>query len=203
MIRRANPLLLLVFFLMLAAALTALAPSERTLGTRVRVVYLHGAWVWTALLALTLSGLLGIAGGLSGRTSLQRWSLALGQTGTLFWLLYLPLSLWSMQLNWNGLYLAEPRWRIGLDFAIAAVLLQGAVLVLRSPRLAGWINAAMTAALLFSLARADQVMHPSSPIFSSDSDPIRLFFLLLVIACSLAAWQLARWLRALADALPN
>jgi hypothetical protein len=47
------------------------------------------------------------------------------------------------------------------------------------------------------------VMHPTSPIFSSDAWRIQLFFIALVGLVSFAEWQLARWLRQLEDRQPE
>jgi uncharacterized membrane protein len=162
-------------------------PPERSLGSNVRLVYLHGSWVWTALLALGAAALTGLAGLLFGSERLQGWSRSLGQTGMIFWLTYLPLSLWTMQANWNGLYLSEPRFKIGLDYAVIGLLLQLAILVLRQPRLASVLNVSFALALFWSISHAQEVMHPASPIFGSDSVSIRLFFLLLLLLNILTA----------------
>src|SRR5690606_9937862 len=112
-----SPWLFLLVLAVAIAAFTALSPAERTLGLNVRVVYLHGAWVWAALAAFLAAAGAGLAGFIRDRASengsltLHRWSRALGRTGLLFWITYLPLSMWAMQTNWNGLFLAEPRWR--------------------------------------------------------------------------------------------
>jgi len=45
------------------------------------------------------------------------------------------------------------------------------------------------------LAGARQVIHPPSPIFSSESVAIRVFFMGLLSLSLLAGWQLTRWLR--------
>jgi hypothetical protein len=90
----------------------------------VRVVYLHGVWVWAALAGFLAAAVVGLAGLVSRRWKLHLWSRALGRSGLFFWITYLPISLWAMQANWNGLYLAEPRWRIGLIFAIGGLLMQ-------------------------------------------------------------------------------
>ena len=109
---RRSPLLWLSIALLVIALTTAAAPAEQTLGTSVRVVYLHGAWVWGALVAIVSSGLVGLAALLVRRPAWQRWSLSLGRAGLLFWITYIPLSMWAAQTNWNGLFLAEPRWRV-------------------------------------------------------------------------------------------
>jgi hypothetical protein len=188
---------LLGFLLTLAAiaGLTAVGPAEKALGVNVRVVYLHGAWVWTALAAFLLAALLGLAGLLTRRETLHRWSKALGRTGLLFWITYLPLSIWAMQTNWNGLFLAEPRWRLGVVFAIGGLVLQAGLALIGEPAWASAGNIAYLLAIGLALQRAQQIMHPSSPIMESGSGRIQLFFAGLVLLCLLAAWQIARgWL---------
>ena len=108
-----------IILLAVIAAVTTLGPSEQSLGVNVRLVYLHGAWVWTSLIAFALAAISGIVGLVSKRRELNLWSLTAGRVGLLFWLSYIPLSLWTMQANWNGLYLAEPRFKVAIDFAVA------------------------------------------------------------------------------------
>ena len=103
---------ILWFFLSLIAVvgITLISPPEATLGVNARVVYLHGAWVWTSLAAFVTAGIVGLLGLILRRENLHHWSRAVGRTGLFFWITYLPISLWAMQTNWNGLFLAEPRW---------------------------------------------------------------------------------------------
>ena len=191
--RRVSPALLLVIALAAIGLVASLGPRERTLGVNVRIVYLHGAWVWTALLGFGLAAVLGVLGLFGKRPRWQRLSLAWGRAATIFWVTYLPLSLWAMQANWNGLFLEEPRWRLGVDFAIIALLLQGSMILMGSLGLSAALNAGFFGCLLFALNGAEQVLHPPSPIASSGSLAIQAFFTLLVLLCLLAEWQLARW----------
>jgi hypothetical protein len=194
MFPRISPLLLFILLLLLIAGLVNLGPSEKTLGVNVRLVYLHGAWVWTAIIGFSAAALLGLSGLIMNRNNLHQWSIVLGQLGTFYWITYLPISLWTMQANWNGLYLLEPRWRLAVDFAIIALLLQGAVLVFESLPFASALNLGFFVTFCWALNRTEQVMHPDSPILSSDSFQIQAFFVGLVGVCLIAAWQLARWL---------
>ena len=195
----------LVVFLLLVimiAAITSLGPSERSLGENVRLVYLHGAWVWTSLIAFALAAISGIFGLVLKRQGLNQWSLISGRVATFFWLTYLPLSMWTMQANWNGLYLAEPRFKVAVDFAIAGIMIQVALILLKDARWGSVLNTLFFSSLWITLRSAEQVMHPPSPILTSDSITIRLFFFLLLGLCLLAAWQFSLWLhrRAFAEA---
>jgi len=187
----------LVFFPIVAAAalLAAVVPTEQVLGSSLRVVYLHGAWVWAALLAFAAAALAGLVGFLLRKNGLHAWSVGLARSATLFWLTSLALSLAAMQTSWNGLYLAEPRWRLGVRFGIAAALLQVAVTVLRRPRLGSVVNLIFFVLLTAALLEAPSVMHSSSPVLTSSSTSLRLSFLALLAAALAAAAWLARLLR--------
>ena len=172
---------------------TALGPAEHSLGTHIRVVYLHGAWVWASLAAFVAAGTCGAVGLATRRVSYHHWSEAFGRTGLVFWISYLPLSLIAMQSNWNGLYLAEPRWRLALIFAIAGILLQVGLSLAGNPLLTSALNLGYLVVLLVSLSRTPNVMHPASPILTSDAWRIQFFFFGLVLLTLLAVWQMARW----------
>jgi hypothetical protein len=173
----------------------ALAPLEKTLGSGVRLIYLHGVWVWTGLIAFGAAALVGLGALLSRRSSWHAWSLALGRTGMTFWLTYLPMSLLVMQVYWGGLFLEEPRWRIPLMFGVVGVLLQAAWAVLSLPALSSAGNLVFGAALLAATLRMQSVLHPDSPILTSDSASIQAFFALLLALALLAACQIAAWWR--------
>jgi hypothetical protein len=187
-----SPLVWFVIYLLAALLVAAFAPLEKTLGVNARIVYLHGAWVWTAMLAFLVAALTGLAGLIRRSAALHEWSRTLGRTGLLFWVCFLPMSLYVMQANWNGLYLDEPRFRVPLNLAIVGVLLQVGLSFIPDARWTSLANIAFAAALFVSMNAVQAVLHPESPIFSSDARDIQMFFLVLLILLTLAAWQLAR-----------
>jgi hypothetical protein len=190
-----SPVLWFALILIAVVVITALGPAEKFLGTNVRAVYLHGAWVWTALICFLAAAGVGFLGLLIKRQSLHYWSRALGRTGLFFWITYLPLSLWVMQTNWNGLFLAEPRWQVAIIFAIGGIVLQVGIALLENPAWASALNLVYALFLVYVLQTTEQVMHPNSPIFGSDAWHIQLYFVALIALTLLAAWQLARWWR--------
>jgi hypothetical protein len=179
--------------LLLIAFLTLLAPQERSLGANVRLVYLHGAWVLTAELAFLVAALAGMLGLVLRRQPLHRWSAAFGRTGILLWITYLPLALWTMQANWNGLFLAEPRFRLALIFAVTGALLQAGLWFLNTAWLTSLGNLLFFVFLRLVFASAANVMHPPpSPIFSSGAWNVILFFVVLNLLTWLVAFLVAR-----------
>jgi hypothetical protein len=191
-----SPVLWFLLSLIAIAAFALFGPAEKSLGTNVRVVYLHGAWVWTALVGVILAAVAGVGGLLLNRDDWHRWSRALGRTGLFFWITYLPISMWAMQTNWNGLFLAEPRWRVAFVFSIGGLILQFGITLLEDARWASGANILYAAALYLALQNAEQVMHPPSPILTSDAWKIQLFFAGLTALTLLAGSQMARWWRA-------
>jgi hypothetical protein len=190
-----SPILWFNISLLAIAGFSFFGPAERSLGTNVRVVYLHGAWVWAALVGLALAAFAGLAGLIMNRTFWHHWSRALGRTGLFFWITYLPISLWAMQTNWNGLYLAEPRWRVAIFFAIGGLVMQIGVTLLEKPIWASGANIIFAILLFLALNNAEQVMHPPSPVLESNALGIQLFFGGLTLLTLLAASQMARWWR--------
>jgi len=194
MLRKKSPFFWFILALLTTAGLTALGPQENSLGSAVRIVYFHGAWVLTAEAALGLAAATGLLGILFRHEGLQHWSTALGYTGLVFWVTYLPLSLWAMQANWNGLFLAEPRFRVAVIFSVTGVLLQIGLILLAKPAFTALFNVLFFMALRIGLSRADYVMHPPpSPIFSSGILSLQLFFVGIIFLTMTAAYFLTLW----------
>jgi hypothetical protein len=199
---KASPLLFFFGVIALIVIVTFLGPEEKALGSNVRIVYLHGAWVLTAEIAFFAAAIAG-ALGLSAlfvkaldpyKATFLRWCEAFGRTGIVFWVSYLPLSLWAMQSNWNGLFLAEPRFRLALTFAVVGVLMQTGLWMIANKLLTAAANIAYIIVLRAIFAVAANIMHPPpSPIFNSGNYVIIFFFVGLNLLTWLAAYFLARW----------
>ncbi len=189
-----SPLPLFFATLLVIVLIAFFGPEEKDLGANVRIVYLHGAWVLTAEAAFFLAALAGLAGLLLRRDVFHHWSAALGRTGIVFWVTYLPLSLMAMQSNWNGLFLAEPRFRLALTFAVVGVLLQAGLWIIDQKLLTSLANIAFIVVLRVIFSTAENIMHPPpSPIFNSGNYAIIGFFVGLNLLTWLAAYFLTRW----------
>ncbi|HSK65424.1 MAG TPA: hypothetical protein VK888_00735 [Anaerolineales bacterium] len=188
-----SPLSLFILTLIVIALLALFGPEERSLGSNVRIVYLHGAWVLAAELAFVAAALAGGLALITKRDMFHTWSAALGRSGIFFWVTYLPLSLWAMQSNWNGLFLSEPRFRLALIFAVTGVLLQVGLWIINSSTLTSIANILFIVVLRLIFSTADNVMHPPpSPIFNSGNYAIIGFFVALIALTLLASYFLTR-----------
>jgi len=183
-----------LFITIIVIALIALfGPEEQSLGSNVRIVYIHGAWVLAAEVAFLAAGVAGLIALITKRDGFHNWSAALGRTGIVFWVTYLPLSLWAMQANWNGLSLTEPRFRLAVIFAVTGVLLQIGLWLMDTNWLTSLANVIYIVVLRVIFATADNVLHPPpSPIFNSGNYAIIGFFVALIMLSLLAAYFLTR-----------
>ncbi|MBN8580508.1 MAG: hypothetical protein J0L96_07540 [Anaerolineae bacterium] len=191
---KTKPYLLYLFItLIVIAFITLLGPEEQSLGANVRLVYLHGAWVLTAEIVFIAAALAGLLGLVLRRDLFHTWSAALGRTGIIFWVTYLPLSILAMQSNWNGLFLAEPRFRLAMIFAVTGILLQLGLWLFNISWLTSLANIFYIIALRVIFASAENIMHPPpSPIFNSGNFVIIGFFVGLNLLAWLAAYFLTR-----------
>ncbi len=193
MFKRFSPLLLFFVTVLVIVVLALFGPEEQSLGSNVKIVYLHGAWVLAAEVAFAAAALVGLLALALRRERLHQWSAALGRTGIVFWVTYLPLSLWAMQANWNGLFLAEPRFRLALTFAVVGTLMQVGLWLVNIGWITSLANLAFFVTLRVVFSTASNVMHPPpSPIFNSGLWNIIIFFILLNIFAWLAGYFLTK-----------
>jgi hypothetical protein len=193
MSRLKSPLTLFFITVIVIALLALFGPEEKSLGASVRIVYLHGAWVLAAELAFIAAGLAGLIALVTRRPNFHKWSAALGRTGIFFWVTYLPLSLWAMQSNWNGLFLAEPRFRLAAIFAVTGVLLQVGLWLINTDWITSVANVLFIVVLRVIFSTAENIMHPPpSPIFNSGNYVIIGFFVALIMLTLVAAYFLTR-----------
>jgi hypothetical protein len=174
------------------AVIAWFAPLERTLGGNSRLVYIHGAWVWAGKIAFGAASVAGLVGLVKRGQAWHRASLALGWTGMVFWLTYLPLSLYVQQVNWGGIFWDEPRWRVPLMFGIAGLLLQIGLALMGDLRLSSAANLVFGVALWWSLGSIQNVLHPDSPILQSNAVDIQVFFFILLALSLIFGGLLAR-----------
>ncbi len=188
-----TPLTLFFTTVIVIALLALFGPEEKSLGANVRIVYLHGAWVLSAEVAFVAAAIAGVIALIAKRDAFHHWSSALGRTGIFFWLTYLPLSLWAMESNWNGLFLSEPRFRLAVIFAVTGILLQVGLWLINTHWITSVANIVFIVVLRIVFATAQNVMHPPpSPIFNSGNFTIIGFFLAMIALALLAAFFLTR-----------
>lgn len=188
--------LTIVVLVVLAAVNLWLIPAEQTLGSIIKVIFLHGALVEVGLIVFLSAGLVGLAYLVWRADRLAQWGAALQKTGVIIWIIYALASMISTKLAW-GQWIAwdEPRVR-----ASAMVLALSVVCLLFS----WWVgshlftalaNLAVTGVSFYLIKGANLLRHPFDPIGTSSSDSYRLYFGALILIVLLLAGHLTLWLR--------
>jgi hypothetical protein len=188
---------LLAGLVLVLALLLWLSPAERTLGQTVKLVYLHGALVRTAMLLFAVSLPVNLVALIRGRGAWLAWGEALAWTAVGIWLAHTLFSMITTYAAW-GVAIAwfEPRTRF--TFTLAAV----GIVFLAVARLVGNIRfSALSFTLLAGLTlglapRLVAVQHPLDAINSSPSPTIRMFYAAILIVSLIIGGLLAIWLRA-------
>jgi hypothetical protein len=187
-------------FLVLAGVLSL--PTDRRLGEITRLVFFHGAFVWTAILLSLLGGVLAVmylarGGGARERGSQERnlsWVLSLS---TVAWVIVFGLSFPVMLLSWGGILWTEGRLVMAM-LVVSLYLIVWAVAFMWEKTVVAALGLLVSAlAVVGMVLLVPARFHPDNPVFGS-GDPrfIGGFLLILggmvLVATALLAW---RWRR--------
>jgi hypothetical protein len=197
---RALPLLAVGLLLLLALWL-ALAPAEARLGQVIKLIYVHGALVWTGLLTFGLAGLLGLVALLlryvAGRraTIWYRGTWAAGLAALIVWIIYAISAMVVTGLTW-GQWIAwgEPRVRATAMILLAAVAAAVVGRLVDQRDFTAMVNVALGIAPWIVVSRVEAIRHPVNPIGGSGSTAIQGYYLLIVLTVAGLAATLVAWL---------
>jgi hypothetical protein len=200
--RRVLPAAAGVLLLMLALWLL-LAPAESRLGEVVKLVYVHGALVWTGLATFSVAGAFGLVSLVTRHIvragdRFEQWvrlAAAAGYAALGIWVVYSLSSILVTGLTW-GQWIAwgEPRVRA------TASILAAAVVVAIVSRLVGERDFEALGHVVMGIvpwvlvSRAEAIRHPADPIGGSGSAAIQGYYLLIVLTIAALAAILVAWL---------
>jgi hypothetical protein len=189
---------LVILLLMVELALVWLSPTEQTLGQTVKLVYVHGALVRSAIMLFAI----GIPVNLGGLVRLTEnwlaWGKAVVWAAALIWLAHTLFSMITTYAAW-GLFIAwyEPRTRFTFILAGVSLVIIGAAWFVDDARFTALVFAILGGLVLGLMPQLGVLQHPLDPIGTSTSDSIRLFYAAILIISMGLAGLLTLWLRGL------
>ena len=193
-LRQRLPLLALALVALLAIWVL-LSPAESRLGNVVKLVYVHGALVWTGLLAFTVAGLLGLVALVARRPAWYRSTQAAGLAALLVWGVYAVSAMAVTALTWGQLVAwNEPRVRATGFILLAAIVLFLVARLVDQADFTAAVNLLMGVVPWVLVRQADAIRHPVNPIGGSGSTTIQGFYLLIVVTVALLVATLILWL---------
>jgi hypothetical protein len=181
---------------LLLGLLLWLSPAEQTLGQTVKLVYLHGALVRTAILLFTVSLPVNLVALLGRQGMWSAWGTALVQTALAIWVLHALFSMVTTYAAW-GVFIAwfEPRTRFTFALAAMGLIVVTTTLIVDDARFSAFALCLLAGLTLVLAPRLGVVQHPLDPIGSSPSSAIRTFYTAIQIVCLAMGGLLAFWLR--------
>jgi len=184
-----------VALLLLLIAWVVLAPAEAQLGNLIKLVYVHGALVFSGLLAFSVAGLLGLVALIVGRPAWYRGADAAGWGALLVWIVYALSAMAVTRLAWGQLVAwNEPRVRATALVLGAAVVLELAIRLVSQRALGASVRIVMGIASWLVTRQAEVIRHPVDPIGGSASTSIQVYFLLILLTLGGLVLDLLAWL---------
>ncbi len=192
--RRVGPLL--IGLAALLALLLWLSPAEQTLGQVVKLVYLHGAMVRTAVLVFAVSLPVNLIALINGSPAWSAWGRALAWTAILAWLVHTLFSMVTTYAAW-GVFIAwsEPRTRFTFSLAAIAVVIAVVAHIVGNARFSALALAALAGLTLGLLPGQGIVQHPLDPIGTSPSGAIQAFYAAILVVSLAIEGLFVAWLR--------
>lgn len=192
--------LLAVVLLVLLVIWVLLSPAETRLGSLVKLVYVHGALVWTGLLAFSVAGLLGLVALVARRPIWYRGTQSAGLAALIVWCVYVISAMavtgltWGQLVAWN-----EPRVRATGLILVAALIMFLVTRLVKQGDFTALVNLIMGIVPWVVVRQADVIRHPVDPIGGSESAAIQSYYWLIVLTVAGLAATLIVWLWARAE----
>ncbi len=216
-VKRIGLPLLAAVLLILLVVWIVLAPAESRLGNVIKLVFVHGALVWSGLLAFTIAGVSGlvaltanhIVGALAARSrSLAgRWARtwyrgaeSSSLAGLIVWVAYVISSMavtglaWGQVIAWN-----EPRVRATGLILLAAVVLYIVARLVANRDFTAVVSVLMGIVPWIVVKQAGVMRHPVDPIGGSESATIQTFYALILLTVVGLTLTLIAWIWAGAE----
>jgi hypothetical protein len=173
-----------------------LSPAERTLGQTVKLVYLHGALVRTAMVLFAVSLPINLVALLGRQGTWSAWGTALIWAALIIWLLHTAFSMVTTYAAW-GVFIAwfEPSTRFTFTLAAVGLLVATTTLLVNNARFSALAFCMLGGLTLVLAPRLGVIQHPLDPIGTSPSSAIRTFYTAIQIVCMTMGGLLAVWLR--------
>lgn len=187
---------LFIGLIILLSILLWLSPAEKTLGNTIKLVYLHGALVRTAILLLAVSLLFNVPALFSRRVVWHQWGQAIIWAAVGVWLVHTLVSIITTHAAW-GVYIAwyEPRTRFTFAAAAVGILVLAVAHLVDSPKFSAAAFAILAILVMGLVPRLGIIQHPLDPIGTSTSQAIKGYYAAILVTCALLGGLLSVWIR--------
>lgn len=180
----------IILSLFLGILLLWLSPEDRTLGSLLKLVYLHGALINTGIILFTAAGLISVFSLLRNRAYFSLL-FAIEKTAIIFWVAATITGNVTSILAWGGLFWGEPRFNATVIISLASISIYLISTAAAPPKAAPLLGAALAVAVWVLMVNAGRIMHPDNP-FATSGLPIKTFFVAITMLFFLSSVLIVR-----------
>ncbi|MCX9012760.1 MAG: hypothetical protein OIN66_16785 [Candidatus Methanoperedens sp.] len=179
-----------IFSLLLGILLLWLSPDDRSLGSLLKLVYLHGALINTGLILFTAAGIVSLLSLFRNNAGFFLL-FAIEKTAISFWIAATIIGDVTSQLAWGGLFWGEPRFSATIIISLMAVSIYFISTATGNPKVISLLGTGLAVAVWVLMISARKVMHPDNP-FGVSEPSIKFFFGAITIVFLIAAILIVR-----------
>jgi len=179
----------------LALFIAWFAPAERTLGDLVKLIYVHAAISWVAILIFVIAAILGLSFLVTTKSSLYEWSCALEVTAIFLWFIHTLMGAAAMRIVWGGFLWTEPKFKTTVFILLITLAAYLFSMVVAKPKIVSVLNVGIAPLVVLLVLRAGRIVHPLNPILASSGLKIKICSGMIALLFLAIALQIARWLR--------
>ncbi|HWR26508.1 MAG TPA: hypothetical protein VN316_01385 [candidate division Zixibacteria bacterium] len=182
----------IIFSLFFALLLILLAPEDKTLGPILKLVYLHGALIFTGLLLFLAVGLLGLRSLFSKG---QSFSLlfSIERTAIIFWVAATIIGDITSVLAWGGLNWSEPRFNATIIISLVSISVYLISTAMDDPRIISVLGIGLAVSVWALMISSGKIMHPDNP-FGNSEPSIRFFFGIITFVFLISSILAVSWM---------
>lgn len=180
--------------LLVTAILVWLSPNEQTLGSGIKIVYIHVASIWTGLVGFLVLGICGLLLVVTGRRGVRAWTLAWSWMALLWFTIGVGTSMLAAKINWGAIFWAEPRFQMAWKCLIVVLATHTINLWLDHPRVQGALAIVPSVYVSLSVWMTPLLLHPKQPIHNPEAPMIQWTFRLMFVLGLAAAVVGATWI---------
>jgi len=187
--RYSNFIIILILFL-LGIIITYFSPSEVTLESLAKVVYLHGALIWVGLILFLIIGIIGSFNLLLNK-SYEKYLISLQEVVTIFWISSTALGFVVAYLSWGGILWVEPRLLSSIIISIVSIIIYYTNSEVKIGAVKNILYILQSLIIYMLIIISNRIFHPENSIIESDLN-IQISFISLIIIFMFFALQIAR-----------
>ncbi|HZD60079.1 MAG TPA: hypothetical protein VE439_06455 [Anaerolineae bacterium] len=198
--KRRKKVLLVIFGLVSIAIILALiAPEEATLGSYIKLIYIHAAVTWVGMLMFATSGVLALLSmarmlvsrkykDSSAKDALVDWSSASQSTALHFWATSVLIGSTAAYLTWGpDFWSMEPRLPVALFILVLSFAVYQLGQIVTDKMMRAALNLGLPSFATLLLLVTGKLVHPNNAFAKSGSFEIKLFAGLITLVFIIVA----------------